>query len=151
MPQFGSIVQIPTTERIGVVSSNIVINNVTTILIYPISTYIYLATNQDFICKSTNRYSALMIETWNPILITANKDLKIVDTISKDHIDAYEKFIYSIILNTAFEERKLFTGSPITSNTDIRHAFKLDERKPFEVLLRPFKKILIDLLSPVNV
>lgn len=150
MPTFGSIIKIPATDRVGVVSGSITINNNTTILVYPISTYIYLATNKDFICSSSVLYSSLMIETWNPVLIIANQELKIVDTIAKEHMELYEKFLYSVILNLDFEEKKLFTGSPISSKTDIRHSFKNDERRPFELLLRPFKKILVTLLAPVT-
>lgn len=150
MPPFGSIVKIPATDRLGVVSGLLNINNCSTMIIYPISTCVYLSSNQDFICTSTILFDLIMVETWNPILIMSKQDLQIVDTISKESLQLYEKFLYSVLLSVPFEERKLFTGPPITATSDVRHLFQKQERKPFEFLLRPFKHLLVTLLSPTT-
>lgn len=149
MLPFGSIVKIPATERVGVVSGILNINNRPTILIYPISSSVYLASNEDFICKNEVMKTLIMIETWNPILIMSKQELQVVDTISKDHIELYEKFLYSVLLGLDFEEKKLFTGPPVSSKSDIRHFFHMQERKPFELLLRPFKR-LVTLINTVT-
>ena len=150
MPPFGSIVKIPATDRLGVVSGKLEINNCITTIIYPISTCVYLSSNQDFICTSTVLFDLLMVEVWNPILIMSKQDLQIVDTISKESLEIYEKFLYSVLLSVSFDERKLFTGPPITATSDIRHFFRMQERKPFEFLLRPFKHLLVTLLTPTT-
>ena len=149
MLPFGSIVNIPATERVGVVSGLLSINNRPTLLLYPISSSVYLASNKDFLCKSKIANTLIMIETWNPILIISKQDLQLVDTISKDYIELYEKFLYAALLGMDFEEKKLFTGPPISSRSDIRHFFHMQERKPFEMLLRPFKKLVM-LINPVS-
>ncbi|MCI4437302.1 MAG: hypothetical protein JHC33_10895 [Ignisphaera sp.] len=149
MPPFASIINIPTTERLGVVSGLLNINNKSTLLIYPISLSVCLACSEDFLCKTKTTNSFIMVETWNPVLLPSNQELQFVDTISKDHIELYEKFLYSALLEIPFEEKKLFTGPPISSTSDIRTFFHSEERKSFELLLRPFNR-LVTLISPVT-
>lgn len=149
MFEFGSVVKIPATNRLGVISGTLNINKKLTVLIYPISSLIYLASNKDFLCKRCNDTSYIMIETWNPVLIVFKQELEIVDTISKEYLEIYEKFLYSILLDVDFEEKKSFTGPPLSSNTDVRYLFKHEERKPFEFLLRPFKR-LVTSITPVS-
>lgn len=150
MLSFGSIIKIPTTERMGVISGVLNLNRKTTLIVYPISSCVYLASNEDFLCKTKISKNTIMIETWNPVLIISKQDLQSVDTICKDYIQLYEKFLYSTLLHLDFEEKRLFTGPPLNANLDVRHLFRLEERKVFELLLRPFKQVLVTTITQVT-
>lgn len=141
---FGSIVLIPTTTRLGVVSGQMLFDlNKKYTQIYPISSAIYLAGADDFICKIVSSKNEIMIECWNSILLP-KQELEIVDNISNEYITVYSSYLKLRACNRRMQHKALFTGPPIVSQIDIRRSFRKIEYATFNAVRND---LLIDTLD----
>lgn len=134
--EHGIIYLLPNSDRKIISAGKICINDIDYLFAFPISTSVYLASNEDFIFLSEeDSNTPLMAETWNPLLIDSDIKSKLttIDNIATYFNEKYIEFIYSKLLHTKFLHNKIFTGPPLLANAsqDIRFLFRAQEKQVF--------------------
>ena len=125
-----------TNNRLGIVESIVQIGSIKLIVLYPISSAIYLASDLDFIILEEPCFNSqsMMAESWNLIAIPTACLGENVGRLSDKYLEYFSSFIYFKYQASKNSSLKILTGPTIKNNTDIRLAFREQERDEFSIL-----------------
>lgn len=137
--QVGQIFTIKGYPRIGIVANTFSFDDCNYVLLYPLSSAVYLAASDDFILACSDCVEItepMMCEIWNPLVINSKQITKsmFVSTLPDDFMSLYKKFLYYRHLGLKSPELSIFTGPPIRSSSDVRLDFRREEFNLFSEL-----------------
>ena len=140
IPKTGDIFDLPDISRQVIVESVMLINSDTYVIVYPISYFVPMACDEDFVFFIDVPF---MAEAWNCLTLPLSAMTTYKGTLDPRMVSYFSAFILSQHSGSLKKVTgiDIMSGPPIKSSTDIRNMFQLQEKEIFSDIRNRFNPL----------